>query len=186
VNTHPDEIKYNEIEEEFLSGIKDSAATNYGVEVVSVGIKRLGIPESVTTEVFNRMKEDRLKTIKELSAEGEAKAKEIRVGADEISNRIMARATAYAKTIEGKGEAEAARYYKEFDKNRALSDFLKKRETLLKVLAGQTTLVLDANTIELFKLLRDAAKSSGAGLISKAPASEQNGDSNGDVEKGGN
>ncbi|QDV92142.1 Modulator of FtsH protease HflC [Phycisphaerae bacterium RAS2] len=158
VNVNPDEMKFAQIEKEFLEGIKQPARDNYGIEVVSVGIKRLGIPESVTGEVFNRMKEDRTKTIKELSAEGDAKAREVRVTAEEISNKILARAAAYAKSIEGKGEAEAAKYYKEFDKNRALSDFLKKRETLLKVLAGQTTLVLDADVIELFKLLRDATK----------------------------
>src|SRR5262245_9565779 len=29
VNTHPDEIKYNQIEQEFLSGIKEAAEANY-------------------------------------------------------------------------------------------------------------------------------------------------------------
>jgi membrane protease subunit HflC len=185
VNVHPDEIKFNEIEKEFLAGIKESAATNYGVEIVSVGIKRLGLPESVTTEVFNRMKEDRQKTIKELNAEGEAKAKEIRVTAEEISNRILARATAYAKTVEGKGEAEAAKYFKEFDKNRTLSDFLKKRETLLRVLAGQTTLVLDSNTIELFKILHDASQTIPEGSISQKPAEPVPASTSNDEKMGG-
>lgn len=155
VNVDPDQMKFSLIETEFLQGIHDAAKANYGIEIVSVGIKRLGIPESVTKEVFARMKEDRQKTIKELVAEGEAKAKEIRAEAQEISSRILARASAYAKTIEGRGEAEASKYYAAFAKNRTLSDFLKKLETLKKVLeSGQTTMILDSNESELIELLR--------------------------------
>jgi membrane protease subunit HflC len=183
VNVNPAQMKFTEIEQQFLAGIRDQALADYGIDLVSVGIKRLGIPESVTSEVFNRMKEDRIRTIRELQAEGEAKAREIKVTAEEISNKILARASAYAKTIEGRGEAEAAKYYKEFDKNRTLSDFLKKRESLLKVLGGQTTLVLDADVIELFKLLRDATQSvrgsldrAGAADSPRSDAGEANAD----------
>jgi membrane protease subunit HflC len=160
VNVDEKEMKFAQIEREFLEGIRDSAIKNYGIEVVTVGIKRLGIPESVTKEVFTRMKEDRQKTIKELTAEGEAKAQEIRATAEEVSGRILARADAYAKQIQAQGDAEAAKYYSLFMENQTLSDFLKKRETLQKILeAGQVTLVLDANQFELFRLLKDAAGS---------------------------
>lgn len=160
VNVDAQEMKFAQIEQEFLAGVKDSAVKNYGIEIVSVGIKRLGIPESVTKEVFSRMKEDRQKTIKELTAEGQAKAQEIRATAEEVASRILARADAYAKQIQAQGDAEAAKYYALFMENQDLSDFLKKRETLQKILeGGQVTLVLDANQFELFRLLKDAASS---------------------------
>ncbi len=168
VNVDEKEMKFAQIEQEFLQGIQEPAMKNYGIEIVSVGIKRLGIPESVTKEVFTRMKEDRNKTIKELTAEGTAKAQEIRATAEEISGRILARADAYAKQIEGQGDAEAAKYYAKFMENQTLADFLKKRETLQKILeAGQVTLVLDANQFELFGMLKDAAKSLQGSLKSK-------------------
>ncbi|RIK67272.1 MAG: hypothetical protein DCC65_06900 [Planctomycetota bacterium] len=158
VNVDPAQMKLSQIEREFLEGVKGPAIDTYGIEIVSVGIQRLGIPESVTREVFARMKEDRQKAIKEYTAEGQAIAQQIRVEAEEISSKIIARAEAYAKQIEGQGEAEAAKYYAKFAENRTLSDFLKKRETLQKILeAGQVTLVLDASQLEPFKMLRDAA-----------------------------
>lgn len=158
VSTNKDEMKFAQIEREFLDGVREPATTNYGIEIVSVGIQRLGIPESVTKDVFARMKEDRQKTIKEYTAEGQAKAQQIRSEAEEISSKILARADAYAKQIEGQGDAEAAKYYARFAENRTLSDFLKKRETLQKILeGGQVTLVLDASQLEPFKMLRDAA-----------------------------
>jgi membrane protease subunit HflC len=159
VSTDKNLMQFKGIEAAFLDGIKDSAETNYGIQVVSVGIKRLGIPESVTKEVFSRMKEDRQKEIKQLTAEGEATAKQIRADADEKSKRILARAEAYAKTIEGQGDALAAKYYETFAKNPQLSDFLKKLETVEKIFkAGQITLVLDAAKVAPFDLIREAAK----------------------------
>ncbi|OWY72926.1 hypothetical protein B7486_00865 [cyanobacterium TDX16] len=158
VNVDESEMKFSQIEEEFLSGIKQAAEDNYGIAIVSVGIQRLGIPESVTREVFTRMKEDRQKTIKELTADGQSKAQAIRSDANEISQKILARADAYAKKIEGLGQAEAAKYYPVFAKERALSDFLKQKETLQKVFqGGQLTIVLDAAQFAPFSLIRDAA-----------------------------
>ncbi|HKQ49523.1 MAG TPA: protease modulator HflC [Phycisphaerae bacterium] len=158
VNVDPKEMKFAEIEKEFLGGIREQALKNYGIEIVTVGIKRLGIPESVTKEVFARMKEDRQATIKELTSEGQAKGQEIRSTAAEVANKILARAEAYAKQIEAQGDAIAASYNKEFMKDQKLSNLLKTKETLLKILeSGQSTLVLDANQFEFLKLLRNAA-----------------------------
>jgi len=171
VNTDASQMKFAQIEEEFLAGIRQPAAENYGIEIVSVGIKRLGIPEAVTKDVFERMKQDRQKTAKELTAEGEAKAKQIRVTAEEVAGKILARAEAYAKTLEAQGEAEAAKYYGEFSRNPAFAEFLKKRESLQKVLAGgQTTLVLDAREIELLQLLQEGAAAAKGGITKPAPA----------------
>ncbi len=154
VNTDPNVMKLDEIETKFLDGIKDAAKQRYGMEVVSVGIKRLGLPESVTKDVFARMKEDRQTEIKKLTAEGEAKATEIRVTAEEISKKIIARAQSYAKTIRGQGDAEAAKYYRIFAENPDLSAFLKKLETVEQIFeAGQITLVLDADKFVPFDIL---------------------------------
>jgi len=161
VNTNPEEMKYGQIEQEFLAGIKEKAFENYGIEVVTVGIKRLGLPESVTKDVFARMKEDRQKTIKELRAEGASKAEEIKANAAEMANRIIARAEAYAKTLEGEAYAEAAKYYQIFTQYPELADFLKKLETAEKILeTGQATLVLDSAKFVPFELLKEAAERS--------------------------
>ena len=157
VNTQADALKFKEIETEFLDGIKEDAAKQYGIQVVSVGIKRLGIPASVTKEVFARMKADREKEITQLKAEGEAEATQIRADAEAKADKIRARAEAFAKTIVGQGDAQAAKYYEAFAQNRELSDFLKKLETVEKIFdAGQITLVLDAAKLAPFDLLKEA------------------------------
>ncbi len=163
VNTDPKQMKLAEIERAFLQGIERPAERNYGIQVVSVGIKRLGIPESVTKEVFARMKEDRQKEIKELAAEGVARSRQIRAEAEEKAQRIIARADAFAKRIEGQGDAQAATYYEVFARNRNLSDFLKKLETVQRIFeSGQITLVLDAAKIAPFDLLKAATEQTSA------------------------
>lgn len=155
VNVDPKEMKLDEIEREFLSGVKDLAFEKYGIDIVSVGIKRLGLPESVTKDVFARMKEDRQTAIKQLTAEGDAKATEIRVTAEEISKKVIARADAYAKSLRGQGDAEAAKYYRIFAENPELSAFLKKLETVESIFeSGQITLVLDADKFVPFDVLK--------------------------------
>ncbi|MFQ5501283.1 MAG: protease modulator HflC [Phycisphaerae bacterium] len=180
VNTDVKKIKLDTIEQEFLHGLPDASAAavasgeigessteaammgikkpaldKYGVEIVSVGIKRLGLPESVTKDVFTRMKEDRKKAIKQYQAEGMAEATKITVNADEISRKIVARAEAFAKTLEGQGDAEAAKYYKIFAENPKLSRFLKGLESLEEVFkSGQSTVVLDANKVFPWDLLK--------------------------------
>lgn len=161
VNVRPEEMKLDRIEERFLSGIHGPARDKYGIEVVSVGIKRLGLPESVTSDVFARMKEDRQKAIKQFEAEGAAEATKIRVSAEEVSNKIIARAKAYAKTLQGQGDAEAAKYYKVFEENPRLSDFLKKLEAVEEILeSGQITLVMDAERfipLDILRAVEDAS-----------------------------
>lgn len=177
VNTDPEKLKLDEMEQAFLEGIAGAARERYGIEFVSVGIKRLGLPESVTKDVFARMKEDRLKTSRQYEAEGQAEAVRIRSSADEMAKKIKARAEAFAKTLEGEGEAEAARYYKVFAENPQLSDFLKKLETVEKILAsGQITLVLDADKFIPFDILKAAEEAGtakdGGGADEKATAVE--------------
>lgn len=173
VNTDPGKMKLAQIEEVILqgaltsaetmasakTGIRGPAAEKYGIDVVSVGIKRLGLPESVTKDVFARMKEDRQREISQYQAEGDAEATKIRVTAEEISSRIQARAQAYAKTVVGQGDAEAAKYYKVFEENLELSNFLKKIEMVETIMkSGQITLVMDADKFIPLDILSELSK----------------------------
>jgi membrane protease subunit HflC len=116
VNIDPAAIKFDAIEEEVAQGLRREARDVYGIAVASVGIKRLGLPESNTREVFERMKADRKMQIDATVAEGEAKSSEIKSMARTMADKILARADAYAKKLKGEGDARAAQYYEEFDK----------------------------------------------------------------------
>lgn len=169
VNVDASQMKFDQIERDILAGIRAEALSTYGIGVASVGIKRLGLPEANTKEVFERMKADRQKQIDSYVAEGDARAKQIRSDAEQVANRILSRAEEYAKKLRGEGDARAAQYYAEYEKSAELSAFLKKLESLAQILkSGNATVIFDASKDIPFDVLRDPA----APAAKPAPASE--------------
>ena len=145
VSTNKDELKLDEIEEEMKTRVAEASKVN-GIEIIMVGIKRLGIPESVTGAVFERMKAERQAEIQKIAAEGERQAMEIKAKADLEANKILAQARAEAIQISGQAEAQTAKYYEVFKENPELANFLFQRKALEGLLKENSTLILDPNT----------------------------------------
>jgi membrane protease subunit HflC len=145
VSTNKEELKLDEIEEKMKTRVADDSKDN-GIEIIMVGIKRLGIPESVTGAVFERMKAERQAEIQKIEAEGERQATEIKAKADLEANKILAQARAEAIQISGEAEAQAAKYYEVFNQNPELANFLFQRKALEGLLKENSTLILDPNT----------------------------------------
>ncbi|SVB61149.1 uncharacterized protein METZ01_LOCUS214003 [marine metagenome] len=139
------DLKLDEIETKMKERVGTDSKDN-GIEVIMVGIKRLGIPESVTSAVFERMKAERQARIQEIEAEGERQAKTIKATADLEANKILAQARAEAIQISGEAEAKAAKYYEVFKENPELANFLFNRKALEGLLKENSTLILDPNT----------------------------------------
>ena len=57
VNTDPAKIKFEQIENEIISEVREKARDEYGIAVKTVGLKQINVPKDVTEEVFNRMKD---------------------------------------------------------------------------------------------------------------------------------
>jgi len=145
VTTNKEELKLDEIE----AGMKKLVGADTrgdGIEIIMVGIKRLGIPELVTSAVFERMKAERQAEIQKIEAEGERQATEIKAKADLEANKILAEARAEAIQISGEAEAQAAKSYKVFKQNPELANFLFQRKALEGLLKENSTLILDPNT----------------------------------------
>jgi len=154
VTLDPDAFKLASVEKGddgkggMLKRIRDKAdaGDGYGMEIVDLGIRQLGVPGPVTESVFNRMKEEREAVVRTLQADGQSQADSIIGQAKGQATRIKAEAEAKARAIEGQGDAEAAQYYAAFLENPALANFLRRLETLRKTLSERTTLVLDSET----------------------------------------
>ncbi|MEE2946759.1 MAG: protease modulator HflC [Verrucomicrobiota bacterium] len=158
VNTDLDLLKLAEIEDRIRKKASEDTET-FGIEIKMVGIKRLGLPASVTEAVFGRMKAERQARIEEVKAEGERDAKMLKAEADLKANEILARAEAQAKVLRGEAEAASAKYYKEFEKNPELANFLFNLNALEGSLKENATLIFDPNTPP-FNLLTQPNKAS--------------------------
>ena len=147
ISTDPKELKFAEIENEILAKVRERVATNqFGIAVKFVGIKKLGLPESVTKDVFERMESERNVLVKQIQSEGEAMASNIRTEAESDSARRLAEADAQATRIRGEGEAEAQKSFAVFKQNPDLAKLLLENSALEQFLKEKATLILDENT----------------------------------------
>lgn len=138
--------RIDQLEEEMREGIRKTLSDQYGIEIVSVGLRKLELPEQTTAKVFERMKAERQWLAEQYLAEGEREATTIRAKADEEKASILAKAAAEAKLLRGQADAESAQYYEVFAANPELAIYLRKIEALKTVLEKRSTVVLDTNT----------------------------------------
>src|SRR5207248_9402227 len=102
--------KFIDIEKEMLAAVQSQVrANNYGLDIEFLGIKKLGLPESVTQSVFERMTSERKVLADKLQYEGESEAQKIRSDAERRASEMLASADGQATTIRGQAEAEAAK-----------------------------------------------------------------------------
>ena len=156
VSTNEASLKFDQIEQEMLAKVQPQAAANYGIAVRFVGIKQLGLPESITARVFERMKAERQTRVKELQAQGDREATKIRAEADTMTNSILTSASVQAIKIAGAAEAKASEYYQVMEKNPELANFIFQINALKLSLKNHATLVLDQQTPP-FNMLSSAA-----------------------------
>src|SRR5437867_5151033 len=150
VSTDEKELKFVEIEQEMQARIQaDCRSLTNGLNPVFLGIKRLGLPESVTKLVFERMESEREVKVSEIRGDGERQASEIRSRADFESAKLLAEADAQATKIQGEGEKVAAKSFEVFKEQPDLAIFLLKLKALEQFLQSRTTLILDEKSAPL-------------------------------------
>lgn len=145
ISANPETLRFDEIEAEILAAAREDAATQ-GIAIELTRIKRIGIPESVTEKVFERMRAERTTEVERLRAQGEEEAIRIRSAADLQRDRLLAEADAEARRIRGEGESEAAKSFAVFQQNPELAILMFKLEALETALKERATLVVDPRT----------------------------------------
>jgi membrane protease subunit HflC len=157
VNTDPAKIKFAEIEEQMLERLNSQTMAEYGIEISLVGIRQIGVSEKVTSEVFARMRADRVNRTKEITGQGAAEAIRITTDAESKKQELLSIVEAQAKAIRGAGDAEAAEHYKMLEADVKFAMFLRNIEALKEILENETTIILSADS-EPMKLLRGIEK----------------------------
>ncbi len=149
--------KFAAIEDEILAAIQSQVrANNYGLEIEFLGIKKLGLPESVTADVFEEMKKEREVLFSKLQSQGDAEAAKIRSNAERQAAEMLANAEGQATQIRGRGEAEAAKSLAVFQQNPELANFIFRLNALEGSLKERSILIFDQHTPP-FDLFRGAS-----------------------------
>ncbi len=149
--------KLIEIENKIAEEAK-SNSDQYGIKIVQVGVRHLGLPPNKTQDsLIERMRQERKVEAQKHIIKGETEAQKIISEGNAEGRKIRGSALAEAERIRAEGEMEAAKYYEVFNQAPELAAFLLKLEALKSALAdGNTALILDVNT-KPFDLLNDSA-----------------------------
>jgi membrane protease subunit HflC len=150
ISTDEKQMKLAQIEAEILKRVQqDVSAQNYGLDVKFLQIKKIGLPESVTKNVFDRMSSERQFYISQIESSGEEAATKIKSKADSDAAKLLSDADAEAYKIKGKGEAEMMHSLQVLQQNPELATFNMQIGALTEMLKDRTTLILDQSTAPL-------------------------------------
>jgi membrane protease subunit HflC len=89
----------------------NSAAAEFGIEIVDVRIKAIELPDDVRESIFRRMAADRQKEANLYRFEGRESAERIRANADREVQVILAEAERDGQTTRGEGDAVSTEIY---------------------------------------------------------------------------
>ena len=146
ISTDPAKSNYQAMASEVVRRVADLARTAYGIDVVSVDIRSLHLPELNREHVFERMRAERAKIAKENRSAGELEAKRILAEADHEKIRIDSEAAGQAERIKAEADAEASRTYAAaFWQDPGFYQFLRTLRAYDKFLDDKTTLFLPAD-----------------------------------------
>ena len=116
-----------------------------GLRVDFLCVQNLKFPSSVTEKVFERMRKERERVSESYLAEGRSRAKAIRDAAENARDALLADAEAEAIRMLGEAEAKVAEAYQVFERDAELASWLKRAETLEKILSKRATIVLPSD-----------------------------------------
>ena len=158
VSTDKTTLKVDAIEAEILRDINEISVDRYGIEVLSVGFRRVSLPEQNIKFVFDQMRAERRQHAATFRAEGKLEAARIRSEADLEAARIRANGEEEAARIRGEAEAEAARIYAAaHGKDPDFYKFMRSLESLDRIVGVNSTLTLRTDS-EPFRLLKESTE----------------------------
>ncbi len=141
ISMDPKDRKIRQIEEQIEAIVAQNALQQFGIEVVDFGLKKLSLPQSVTSVIFESMRAHEEAKAGQYLAEGAATAAKIVADARAVERRIMAEAERKAAQIETEANRIVSEYYKEFDQHPELRTFLDTLRTYVEALRERTTLI---------------------------------------------
>ncbi len=144
-----DESKLPDLEAQVLASLNGTSEgtkplTDYGIEIISVGISRIILPAETTDSVIERMGANRDRLAERYESEGRSQARAIRAEAQSQASKIRAFAERRADEILAKGEAEAAPYLAKQNSNPELAVFIQNIRLMRDAMARKFTLIFSA------------------------------------------
>lgn len=143
--------------EEVMQGIRKKVAddaSDIGVEIVDVRLKRVDLLAEISDSVYRRMEAERKRVANELRSTGAAESDKIRANAERQRDTILAEAYRDAQKIKGAGDAKATSLYAEaFGRDAQFAQFYQSLEAYRSSFKDKKDIMVVEPNGEFFKFL---------------------------------
>ncbi|MBI4953104.1 MAG: protease modulator HflC [Myxococcales bacterium] len=137
-------------------------ATELGIDVIDVRIKRADLPTQVQQSVFARMRAERERQAKQYRSEGQEESDKIKGAADKEREIRLAEADEQSDRMRGEGDGEATAIYADaFGRDIEFYSFVRNLELYEKAIDKDATLVVSTDS-PLLRYLMQPGKASDA------------------------
>jgi membrane protease subunit HflC len=122
----------------------NAIAKDFGIEIVSVRIKRIDLPSEVSSSVFTRMEAERERVASELRSQGAEESEKIRSDADRQRTIILADAKRDSEILRGEGDAKSTDIYaKAYAQNSEFYSLYRRLTAYKNIFNGDDMLVIE-------------------------------------------
>jgi len=136
--------------------LNETTASDIGIEVIDVRVKRIDLPDDVRSSVYERMITERNREAQELRSRGEELAIGIRADADRQAVIFEAEAYRDAERIRGEGDAEATGIYASaYNRDTEFFAFLRSLNAYRETFSSKNDVLLLDPDSDYFKYLKD-------------------------------
>lgn len=147
----------DQLMEELTRNLDTILKQDLGITVLDVRVKRIDLPQEVSSSVFERMVSERVIEANQYRASGQEQQLVIKAEADR--ERVVIEAEAYrdAERIRGDGDAESARIYAEaFGQDPEFYEFYRSINAYVTVFEDSHSLFVIDPSSEFFRYLKDS------------------------------
>ena len=128
-----------------------------GIQLIDVRVKKVELPDNVSTNVYRRMATERQTVAKEFRSRGEEQAKQIRANADRQREEILAEAYRKSEEIRGEGDATAAKTYADaYNQDREFYSFYRSMKAYESSFGNNQDMILLSPESDFFKYFKDS------------------------------
>jgi membrane protease subunit HflC len=150
IGTHDLHAAVTESREDIMAKVTQEStvkATEYGIELVDVRVKRIDLPPEIANSIFNRMRTERERIAKEYRSEGNEESTKIRATTDKEKTILIAEAYKQEQTVRGEGDAKAIKVYADaLQKDPKFYSFIRSMEAYKNSLKTDTTILLSEDS----------------------------------------
>jgi membrane protease subunit HflC len=143
--------------EEVMQGIRKKVAmdaSEIGVEIVDVRLKRIDLLAEISDSVYRRMEAERKRVANELRSTGAAESDKIRANAERQRDTILAEAYRDAQKIKGSGDAKATALYAEaFGRDAQFAQFYQSLQAYRSSFKDKRDVMVVEPSSEFFKFM---------------------------------